>query len=48
MAECFYENGALFSRGFYKNNERFPSEREWHFFKESGERFPDSVHDKYL
>ena len=45
--QSFHENGVLFSRGFYKNNERFPSEREWDFFKESGERFPDSVHDKY-
>ena len=45
--QCFYKNGVLFSRGFYKNNERFPSEREWDFFKKSGERFPDSVHDEY-
>ena len=45
--QSFDENGKLFGRGFYKNNERFPSEHEWEFFKESGERFSYSVHDIY-
>ncbi|MDC0466596.1 hypothetical protein OAN62_01330 [Gammaproteobacteria bacterium] len=45
--QTFYENGQLFSRGFYKNDKRFPSDRAWDFFKENGERFPDSIHDEY-
>lgn len=43
--QSFDENGVLFGRGFYKNNERFPSAHQWEFFKESGERFSYSVHD---
>ena len=44
--QTFYQNGQLFSRGFYINDKRFPSERAWEFYEENGERFPDSIHDE--
>ena len=45
--QTFYQNGQLFSRGFYINDKRFPSERAWEFYEENGERFPDSIHDEF-
>ena len=45
--QTFYQTGQLFSRGFYMNDKRFPSERVWEFYEENGERFPDSIHDEF-
>jgi len=43
--QYFYENGLLFSRGFYKNDQKFPNEKSWEYFKESGERYSIRVFD---
>ena len=45
--QYFYENGLLFSRGFYRNDQKFPDEKSWEHYKESGERFTYSIHDEF-
>ncbi|MDC3150300.1 hypothetical protein OA959_00150 [SAR86 cluster bacterium] len=44
--QYFYQNGELFSRGYYKNNERFPNKKSWDYFKESGEKFKDVLDEE--
>ena len=44
--QYFYQSGELFSRGYYKNNERYPNKKSWDYFKESGEKFKDVLDEE--